>query len=70
MSPRAGGRPSVGMHQRPVRGDNRHGMARCGQKLGEFDRDRIQATYRCGVLEIRLPARESLGPESFRIDIG
>ena len=35
-----------------------------------FDRDRIQATYRCGVLEIRLPARESLGPESFRIDIG
>ena len=35
-----------------------------------FDRDRIQATYRNGVLEISLPARDSLGPESFRIDIG
>ncbi len=35
-----------------------------------FDRDCIQATYRNGVLEISLPARGSLGPESFRIDIG
>ena len=35
-----------------------------------FDRDRIQATYRNGVLEISLPARNSLGPESFSIDIG
>ncbi len=35
-----------------------------------FDRDCIQATYRNGVLEISLPARDSLGPESFRIDIG
>ena len=35
-----------------------------------FDRDRIEATYRNGMLEISLPARNSLGPESFRIDIG
>jgi len=35
-----------------------------------FDRDCIQATYRNGVLEISLPARNSLGPESFSIDIG
>ncbi len=35
-----------------------------------FDRDCIHATYRNGVLEISLPARDSLGPESFRIDIG
>lgn len=35
-----------------------------------FDRERIQATYRSGVLEISLPARDTLGPESFRIDIG
>jgi len=35
-----------------------------------FDRDRIQATYRNGLLEIGLPARDSLGPDSFKIDIG
>jgi len=35
-----------------------------------FDRDRIEATYRNGVLRISLPARDSLGPDSFRIDIG
>jgi HSP20 family protein len=35
-----------------------------------FDRDCIQATYRNGVLKISLPARNSLGPESFSIDIG
>jgi len=35
-----------------------------------FDRDRIEATYRNGLLEIGLPARDSLGPESFKIDIG
>ncbi len=35
-----------------------------------FDRDRIEASYRNGVLKISLPARDSLGPESFSIDIG
>lgn len=35
-----------------------------------FDRDRIQATYRNGVLEIGLPARDRLCPESYKIDIG
>jgi len=35
-----------------------------------FDRDRIEATYRNGVLRIRLSCREAQGPDSFRIDIG
>lgn len=34
-----------------------------------YDRDRIQATYRGGMLEICLPAKDRLGPESYRIDI-
>ena len=35
-----------------------------------FNRDRIEATYRDGVLQISLPARDSLGPDTFKIDIG
>jgi len=35
-----------------------------------YDRERISANYRNGLLEIELPAKAGSGPESFRIDIG
>ena len=34
-----------------------------------YDRERIEANYRNGLLDIALPARDSAGPESYRIDI-
>ena len=35
-----------------------------------FNRDEIEASYSDGVLQISLPARDCLGPDSFKIDIG
>lgn len=37
--------------------------------VGDVIRDEISATYRNGVLEVRLPAREGVSDDESRIDI-